>query len=358
MKTHSTTPHRLRFFLVVAIITLLSSSQPALALEAVGLTLDTTTTSATALSASVSPSSLPETKTSVALGVATDEILKKMDGVRAEDYCVALDQTLLDIASETRETLAWNVDSYEINTTLKPTGGEETKSVYAELQAGYKEVTEAIQKSVDAKKGSSARAAATLRSVYLELLAEYRNGAPNTERVASLTNALGKMSACVTSDDSALSATIASSIGTQSSKDAIVVVTREDLDDSTTTDLKSDSISSKAQLTDYIKSTLLKNETVTAVSTGPTKTDVTVRQKAKLFGFIPVHIKSRTSVATDGRVAVSYPWYKFLIRVPEKVTTEMVLEKLPKNILEAKSLSVGAQAKIVETVVVVEVAPK
>lgn len=357
MKTYSTTISTLRRFLLVSSI-FFFVAQTAFAGDTVTMSPDATASSATALSASVSPSSLPEIKTGVALGVAVDEIVKKMDGVRPEDYCMALDQTLLDIASDTRETLAWNVDSYEKNTKLKAIGAEDTKAMYASLQTAYSEVTQAIQTAIDTKKGSSARAAALLRSAYLELMSEYQGGTPNMDRVAQLKNTLASSTACVASDDTVLASTVATAIGGKVSESDIVIVTREDLDGVSTTPVSSDSVSSKTELTGYIKSVLSKNETVTAVATGPSKTDVTIRQKARLFGFIPVHIKARTSVATDGRVGVSYPWYKFLIRVPEKMTSEMVLEKLPKDILSAKTLSVGVQAKIVDVVVATELSGK
>lgn len=357
MKTYSTTISTLRRFLLVSSI-FFFVAQTAFAGDTVTMSPDATASSATALSASVSPSSLPEIKTGVALGVAVDEIVKKMDGVRPEDYCMALDQTLLDIASDTRETLAWNVDSYEKNTKLKAIGAEDTKAMYASLQTAYSEVTQAIQTAIDTKKGSSARAAALLRSAYLELMSEYQGGTPNMDRVAQLKNTLASSTTCVANDDTVLASTVATAIGGKVSESDIVIVTREDLDGASTTPVSSGSVSSKTELTGYIKSVLSKNETVTAVATGPSKTDVTIRQKARLFGFIPVHIKARTSVATDGRVGVSYPWYKFLIRVPEKMTSEMVLEKLPKDILSAKTLSVGVQAKIVDVVVATELSGK
>jgi hypothetical protein len=189
-------------------------------------------------------------------------------------------------------------------------------------------------------------------------MSEYQGGTPNMDRVAQLKNTLASSTTCVANDDTVLASTVATAIGGKVSESDIVIVTREDLDGASTAPVSSDSVSSKTELTGYIKSVLSKNETVTAVATGPSKTDVTIRQKARLFGFIPVHIKARTSVATDGRVGVSYPWYKFLIRVPEKMTSEMVLEKLPKDILSAKTLSVGVQAKIVDVVVATELSGK
>ncbi len=313
-----------------------------------------TNTAATALSGDVSPSSLPVLRTSVGLSIAVDQIVQKVEGTSDADFCVALDGIILGLDNDSRETLAWRTSSYEANTKLsaKADASEEIKGKYESLQSAYADLNTKIDSSIDANDGASLRAATALRSVYLELLGEYRGGNPNEARTTSLSTAINKISECVNKEDTnSLKNDVSVALGGSATAPAPMVVTRADVGEDTNTDVKAESVSSKAELSTYAKAVLAKNTDITAITTDATRTEVAVRQKGKLFAFIPVHITAKAAVAGEGKVTVKYPWYKFLIRVPNKVTSEMVLEKLPKEVSSSTTLSAKAQAQSVDAAV-------
>jgi hypothetical protein len=86
------------------------------------------------------------------------------------------------------------------------------------------------------------------------------------------------------------------------------------------------SVRNKEGLQSYLKLMAAADDHITSISTDETKTETTISQSGKIFGFIPVTMYIRTTVNADGTARVHYPWYRFLARIDHKVTAESVLE--------------------------------
>ena len=71
-------------------------------------------------------------------------------------------------------------------------------------------------------------------------------------------------------------------------------------------------VKTNADLSVYASSVFQADENVSAVASADTEVSLGYKQRAKLFGFIPMFVTATASVASDGKVRVSHPWYAFL----------------------------------------------
>ncbi len=293
--------------------------------------------------------------TSVTLGNAMKAIVDKLGNASEDNFCTTLDMAVQGLDPAGSASLAWNKDSYKMNAGLDADASvsEDQKAQYESLKDAYADFNDALALSVDASTTTSLREGAALRSAYLELMAQYRTGTVNEEQAGALKSFINRAKSCVSSDgDAALTASLSGAINTDATAtvETPVVVTRADIDADTNKDIASASVSSKTAFAEYAKSVLANNDSVVSVTGDTSHVEVVATSKGKLFAFIPVNMNVKTTVMGDGKVTVKYPWYKFLVRIPNKVTSQVVMDKLPSDVTSATTLSAHAQAASVDAV--------
>jgi len=67
----------------------------------------------------------------------------------------------------------------------------------------------------------------------------------------------------------------------------------------------------------------------------------------RLFGFIPVTMTAQVEVASDGTVAVSYPWYRFLVATDAEGDIE---SELSSRIDSSAAFTASAKAALVDEI--------
>jgi len=301
-----------------------------------------------------------EVGTSATLKTAVDAILEKTAGASDDAFCATLDSAVQGLSTAENGSLAWNKGSYEGNVSLDADASvsADQKTQYDSLKSAYKDVNDGLASSVDANNGTSLRAGAAVRSAYLELLAEYRTGTASDDHASALKSFIDKAKVCVSKGDipslgSALGTIAASTNATATPAEEPTIVTKADIStDATVTPISLAKVSSKAQFSDFAKTVIAKNDAVVSVSGSTASVMVAVKEKGKLFAFIPVMMNVTTTVAPAGAVTVHYPWYRFLARIENKVTSVMVLDALPKEVTDSTTeFSAHAQAAAVDAVV-------
>ncbi len=102
-----------------------------------------------------------------------------------------------------------------------------------------------------------------------------------------------------------------------------IVVTRADVDAGATAaiNVSPASVYSDADLSGFVAAQITADKNVAEIEASSDNVSVTYKQKAKLFGLIPVTVNATAIVLADGSVDVQYPWYAFLM-----VTNEGSLE--------------------------------
>lgn len=121
----------------------------------------------------------------------------------------------------------------------------------------------------------------------------------------------------------------------------VVVVTRADVDAGTATavSVSPASVRSGADLSGFVAAQIAADKNVSGVESSSDNVSVTYKQRAKLFGLIPVTVNATATVLADGSVDVQYPWYAFLM-----ATNEGELEAAIEGRVESV-LSTGAGAE-------------
>ncbi len=77
-------------------------------------------------------------------------------------------------------------------------------------------------------------------------------------------------------------------------------------------------ITSNSDLTAYAQASMKDDKNIQNVSVTDSEVSMKYREPAKFLGFIPGAITAKVTVDSDGSVTVRYPWYRFLMKVPEK----------------------------------------
>lgn len=73
------------------------------------------------------------------------------------------------------------------------------------------------------------------------------------------------------------------------------------------------SVATDEDLSVYTTAALRADENIDAVTYNDSDVEVAYYEKGRLLGLFPVTMKATAMVAADGAVAVSYPWYRFLV---------------------------------------------
>ncbi len=104
------------------------------------------------------------------------------------------------------------------------------------------------------------------------------------------------------SSTSSVNASVNAGVGTSARSTSTVATT------TTATSTEEDA----AEFDSYVQITLEQDENLSGVSSDDDSVSVRYRDRARLFGFIPMTVSAEAVVNADGSVEVSYPWYRFL----------------------------------------------
>lgn len=136
-----------------------------------------------------------------------------------------------------------------------------------------------------------------------------------------------------------------------------IVITASDVDESEVTVTSTAEVNSKTELDSYARGVVKANVDIRDVSLSETAVAVSHKQKARLFGILPITVYARTHVESDGSVEVKFPWYAFAsakkAAIESRVATA-VRTSLPTVTADASAsakLSSHAQAEILEKTV-------
>lgn len=77
--------------------------------------------------------------------------------------------------------------------------------------------------------------------------------------------------------------------------------------------LQPGSISTRADLRAFAAAEVREDENLNHLTFSDDRIEVGYRERGRFFGIIPVNLNVTAIVASDGRVLVHYPWYRFLV---------------------------------------------
>ncbi|MEK7511004.1 MAG: hypothetical protein AAB582_02115 [Patescibacteria group bacterium] len=86
------------------------------------------------------------------------------------------------------------------------------------------------------------------------------------------------------------------------------------------------SVSTDEDLSAYTTAALRADENIDAVTYGDSNVEVAYYEQGRLLGLFPVTMKATAKVAADGAVAVSYPWYRFLVATDTNADVESQIQ--------------------------------
>ncbi len=123
-------------------------------------------------------------------------------------------------------------------------------------------------------------------------------------------------------------------------------ITRIDLDAGTveSNSVTSANVKTRADLSGFVAAQMKSDNNISAVESASDSVAVTYKQKARLFGFIPVTVNATANVDASGNVTLSFPWYAFLM-----ATNKADLEANIQNRVDA-ALDANANANANATV--------
>jgi len=125
---------------------------------------------------------------------------------------------------------------------------------------------------------------------------------------------------------------------------SVITISRADVEggNTETSVIAASSVRTQADLSGYVAAQIVADENISEVEASAQDVSVTYAQRAKLFGFVPVHVEATATVMADGSVDVSYPWYAFLM-----TTNEAELEaSLHESVEGSAALAATADASV------------
>lgn len=122
--------------------------------------------------------------------------------------------------------------------------------------------------------------------------------------------------------------------------------------DVTTAPASADAVMTDADLSAYASAMMRADDRIEAVAFNDENVEVRYGAPGRLFGIFPVTMTVRAEVASDGSVAVSYPWYRFLVASDGGADIESELSsRIDAATLSAGgSLSVAAKARLIDEI--------
>ena len=143
-----------------------------------------------------------------------------------------------------------------------------------------------------------------------------------------------------------------------------LLITRVDVDAGTVqaTMTSPSEVRTHADLSGYVAGQMKADSNISSVSAASDSVEMSYKQHAKLFGFIPVTVDAKATVDGSGNVSVSYPWYAFLMAtnksdleadIQSRVSTDLNVAVSSSGQASAESaarLSADEQARVVAAV--------
>jgi hypothetical protein len=136
-----------------------------------------------------------------------------------------------------------------------------------------------------------------------------------------------------------------------------ITITASDVDETQVTITSTAEVDSEADLDSYARGVVKTHADVRDVVLSETEVAVSHKQKARLFGILPITVYARTQVTSDGTVETKFPWYAFAsakkASIESRVATA-VHTSLPTVTAEANAsakFSAQTQAEILEKTV-------
>ncbi len=84
-------------------------------------------------------------------------------------------------------------------------------------------------------------------------------------------------------------------------------------------------VETSSDLSAYASTVVNTDANVESAELSEEEVSVLYKQRARLFGFIPVFVPVKATVESNGDVSVKYPWYGFLVSKKERATLESQL---------------------------------
>jgi hypothetical protein len=113
------------------------------------------------------------------------------------------------------------------------------------------------------------------------------------------------------------------------------------------------SVRTQSDLSAYATTVVKTDENVESADLSDEEVSVRYKQRAWLFGVIPMYVTAEARAEADGRVTVRYPWYGFLLSKGERVELESDLNVAVESALGGSAsagadLSANTQARLLE----------
>lgn len=302
-------------------------------------------------------------KTGDALSFAVDALLLGTIGagvdVSNENFCSALDSTLMKQADSVRASLAWNPTSYQKNINLKYQGEDGvTSSLHESTQNAFKNASDSLKnltprsdKAIDAVMLSRYQAIArsALVEMNMNLKAKDFDASNTNDSALLLQGSLNCIEKYVSDDESAREkfSSVKTTIGEVVAEwdanknsfgvsgDAAVkepfylkISSKEITQEDKVTPENADDVVSKEDLALYVQAVMANDSSVKDVVIDDTSVSMKYATRAKLFGVIPVWLTPKTTVNTNGEVVVKYPWHSVLSSKKVKVSAENIKSDL------------------------------
>jgi hypothetical protein len=135
----------------------------------------------------------------------------------------------------------------------------------------------------------------------------------------------------------------------------LLVVTRNDVSGGEDVDSPEiSSVDTKVELESYARALIKNDENVRMVKMSSTEVSISHKARAKLLGFVPINAYVVSTIDSDGRLKIDYPWYA-LVAVIDKDQLEAELHVAAAAMVRQEatasttsSLSLGSQARLLE----------
>lgn len=136
-----------------------------------------------------------------------------------------------------------------------------------------------------------------------------------------------------------------------------ITITASDVDATQVTISSTAEVDSEADLNSYARGVVKAHADIRDIVLSETEVAVSHKQKARLFGILPITVYARTQVTSDGTIETKFPWYAFAsakkAAIESRVATA-VHTSLPNMTAEANAsakFSAQTQAEILEKTV-------
>lgn len=136
-----------------------------------------------------------------------------------------------------------------------------------------------------------------------------------------------------------------------------ITITASDVDATEVSITSTTEVDSEADLNSYARGVVKTHADIRDIVLSETEVAVSHKQKARLFGILPITVYARTQVTSDGIVETKFPWYAFAsakkAAIESRVATA-VQTSLPNVTAEANAsakFSAQTQAEILEKTV-------